>query len=310
MGSRQLSRVEWLAADFYFVSSLGVALWWTLIFQIPWMQRRFFGPVYDAEFTRIFFLADAVMLVACGLTAFVLLVGQGRRPARICAWIVFGAYAYAFLETISLAIRYPDAYNGLVLMMLGAGTALIFAIGLEGLSLLWGPFRFRTAPQRPEEHNLVASILQTATMWFTFLVVIPGVVAALEGYFRWTKHWIVVPMAIPAALFVSGAIVGISAMAAMVRAGGGTPLPAACAPKLVVSGIYRFTRNPMAWSGILQGVAIGVWLGSPLIIVYALLGGIAWDIIVRPEEEADLLARFGSDYEKYRDAVPCWWFRP
>ncbi len=92
----------------------------------------------------------------------------------------------------------------------------------------------------------------------------------------------------------------------MTREGEGTPLPAACTQRLVIAGAYRFIRNPMALSGICQGVAVGLAIGSPLIMLYAVIGGLWWDILVRPDEEQHLLESFGEPFEKYQSEVPCW----
>ena len=74
----------------------------------------------------------------------------------------------------------------------------------------------------------------------------------------------------------------------------------------MVSGPYRHLRNPMAVAGIAQGVAVGVVLGSPAVVLYALLGGPVWHVLVCPWEEADLESRFGAPYRRYRAAVRCW----
>ncbi|MCH7944537.1 MAG: isoprenylcysteine carboxylmethyltransferase family protein [Armatimonadetes bacterium] len=91
-----------------------------------------------------------------------------------------------------------------------------------------------------------------------------------------------------------------------VRYGGGTPLPLDQTTRFTVLGLYRHVRNPMAVLGILQGVMVGLYLGSWLVMVYSLLGVVAWEIFVRPYEEEDLLRRFGEEYATYRSAVPRW----
>jgi hypothetical protein len=47
-------------------------------------------------------------------------------------------------------------------------------------------------------------------------------------------------------------------------------------------------------------------LGSWIVVVYALLGSLVWNYVVRPHEEHDLEERFGAQYRAYRDAVRCW----
>ncbi len=44
-------------------------------------------------------------------------------------------------------------------------------------------------------------------------------------------------------------------------------------------------------------------------VAYALLGGAAWQWILRPLEEADLARNFGAQYEQYRREVRCWFPR-
>ena len=77
----------------------------------------------------------------------------------------------------------------------------------------------------------------------------------------------------------------------------------------MVSGPYRYTRNPFAIGGLLMGLGIGLWLGSPLTLVYVLLGAMLWNGRARPWEEADLERRFGDPYRHYRRSVPCWRMR-
>ncbi|MEM6337020.1 MAG: isoprenylcysteine carboxylmethyltransferase family protein, partial [Bacteroidota bacterium] len=73
-----------------------------------------------------------------------------------------------------------------------------------------------------------------------------------------------------------------------------------------VRGPYRCVRNPMAVGGLSQGLAVGLWLGAWSVFAYVVAGGLLWHVFVRPIEEADLAARFGSRYEAYRRRVRCW----
>ncbi|HEX9961477.1 MAG TPA: hypothetical protein VGB00_11125, partial [Pyrinomonadaceae bacterium] len=53
-------------------------------------------------------------------------------------------------------------------------------------------------------------------------------------------------------------------------------------------------------------LAVGLYLGSPLVLLYGLMGGLIWQIIFRPLEEANLRERFGAEYEDYCREVRCW----
>jgi protein-S-isoprenylcysteine O-methyltransferase Ste14 len=74
----------------------------------------------------------------------------------------------------------------------------------------------------------------------------------------------------------------------------------------VIAGPYRYVRNPMAVAGIAQGVAVGLLLGSWLVVIWALCGSLVWNSLIRPFEEEDLEKRFGDDFRAYRDHVKCW----
>jgi protein-S-isoprenylcysteine O-methyltransferase Ste14 len=109
-----------------------------------------------------------------------------------------------------------------------------------------------------------------------------------------------------AIVFVAGGTLGLVSAFYMVSFGHGTPLPADCPRELVIRGPYRYVRNPMAIGSFAQGIAVGLMLGSPLVVAYALAGAIGWNYLVRPWEEMDLERRFGLPYAHYRDHVRCW----
>lgn len=156
--------------------------------------------------------------------------------------------------------------------------------------------------------NVLKTLAQSVVFWSLFLGVIPAIVFAIEsalGFERWrfpstACSWI------GSILFVLGGSLGLTSGVVMALQGRGTPLPADCPRELVVGGPYRYVRNPMAVAGIAQGVAVGIALGSPAVVVYALSGGPIWNTFVRPWEEADLERRFGEPYRRYCREVRCW----
>ncbi len=109
-----------------------------------------------------------------------------------------------------------------------------------------------------------------------------------------------------AILFVFGWIVAWTSAFFMVTRGEGTPLPIDATRRLVVAGPYRAVRNPMACGSLLQGAAIGIIAGSPLVLLYIAVGAVLWNFTARPWEEHDLEAKFGADYAHYKRSVRCW----
>lgn len=168
--------------------------------------------------------------------------------------------------------------------------------------------RGREARPASVARNVLKTLAQTVVFWTVFLFILPVGVYALEeaigpGNWRFASD---ASARAGGVLFVLGGSLGIASGMVMAVRGAGTPLPMDCARELVVAGPYRYVRNPMALAGLSQGVAVGIFLGSPAVILYALAGGPIWHHFVRPWEEEDLARRFGEPYLAYRRAVRCW----
>jgi protein-S-isoprenylcysteine O-methyltransferase Ste14 len=90
------------------------------------------------------------------------------------------------------------------------------------------------------------------------------------------------------------------------RAGEGTPVPTDPPKHLVITGLYRYSRNPMysAHAAILLGLFL--YSGELSLLFYAgiYIGGIYTWIVLR--EEPELRKRFGAEYDRYRQRVPRW----
>jgi protein-S-isoprenylcysteine O-methyltransferase Ste14/predicted DCC family thiol-disulfide oxidoreductase YuxK len=109
-----------------------------------------------------------------------------------------------------------------------------------------------------------------------------------------------------AVLFVLGGALGLASGLARAVQGGGTPLPSPGPHRLAIAGPYRYVRNPMVLAALVQGVAVGLVVGSPLVLLWVLAGLVLWNYVIRPREEADLERRFGDAYRLYRRRVRCW----
>ncbi|MEO1994557.1 MAG: isoprenylcysteine carboxylmethyltransferase family protein, partial [Planctomycetaceae bacterium] len=109
-----------------------------------------------------------------------------------------------------------------------------------------------------------------------------------------------------AVLFVPASVLGVCSAWVMSFSGRGTPFPTDTARRLVVVGPYRFVRNPMAIAGLSQALVVAARLGSWGVLAYVLVGGVVWNVWVRPPEEEDLAQRFGDAYVRYQHRVRCW----
>jgi protein-S-isoprenylcysteine O-methyltransferase Ste14 len=86
----------------------------------------------------------------------------------------------------------------------------------------------------------------------------------------------------------------------------GTLAPWAPPQQLVVSGPYRYSRNPMyvAVGLILAGWAVLYW--SSALWIYALLAGFGFQLRVLFGEEPRLARTFGAAWESYRALTKRW----
>ena len=143
-----------------------------------------------------------------------------------------------------------------------------------------------------------------------FLAAAPGVAAGLIPYLLtgWEAGDVSLPARIAgAALTLAGAAVLLEAFARFVRDGLGTPAPIAPTETLVVTGLYRHVRNPMYLA--VTATILGQWLllGRPVLLAYAIVFAATVYAFVRGYEEPTLRARYGAEYERYRETVPGWW---
>jgi protein-S-isoprenylcysteine O-methyltransferase Ste14 len=150
------------------------------------------------------------------------------------------------------------------------------------------------------------TLLQVVIFWGTFLIILPKGLNEVEQKLIWQNLSFVGQGPISISLIGLASCLGLASGMAMARQGQGTPLPTASAPELVCTGPYRWIRNPMALAGIVQGLGVGIFLGSLSVIAYAILGGILWHVVVRPSEELELQSRFGDAYQDYRRKVGLW----
>ena len=108
------------------------------------------------------------------------------------------------------------------------------------------------------------------------------------------------------AFLVIGAVALIHSFAMFVIDGLGTPAPIAPTEELVVTGLYRWVRNPMYLAVELVIVGQAVLLRQAALLGYAALVGAAVAAFVYWYEEPALTERYGTRYTAYRAAVPRW----
>lgn len=119
----------------------------------------------------------------------------------------------------------------------------------------------------------------------------------------WEPWW---QMLLAEALIAVGIIPGLESVRRFIAVGSGTLVPVAPPEHLVVSGFYRYLRNPM-YVGVLvalTGEAILFWNRG--IVIEAVLACIGFNLFIRLHEEPSLTHRYAEEYLRYKSHVPRW----
>ena len=158
---------------------------------------------------------------------------------------------------------------------------------------------------------------QPARAWIgtiVFLFLAPGIVAGLIPWLisGWRPYdwdglaWLVVPVACIAIILGVAFLLHAFALFALHR---GTPAPVAPTQTLVVTGVYRFVRNPMYLAVLTIILGQALLFGSWWLVTYAAIALIAVVTFVKAYEEPTLTDTYGEQYLEYRHNVPGWWPR-
>ena len=141
-----------------------------------------------------------------------------------------------------------------------------------------------------------------------FTIVAPGTVAVLVPllFARDETPATGVPLAIALALFSLGSAIYAWCVWDFATFGRGTPAPIDAPKKLVVRGLYRYTRNPMYLGVLTVILAWAVLFQTPTLLAYALIVGTCFHLFTVLYEERHLEREFGVEYDDYRARVGRW----
>ena len=271
----------------YLLQAALISAWWVgLASSTAFFDAFQFDGISTTAFWA-FFTPDIVLIA--GLSAF-----RAYRQNASIEYVILGAFGYASLYCCHATALTASGY---------LPTGLMLAGFFYNLFLCFNQSLFRSSSTNLT-WNLIKTLVQTVCIWIVALIFIPSIILDAFGAAyppdSGAQLWIGI------FLFVSCSLLGLTSAYFIVRDGGGTPLPLDQTNHLVLSGPYRYVRNPMAIAGIGQGLAIAVVFLSFPILVYSILGAFVWHLVVRPIEEQDMVKRFGDSYRDYRQSVSCW----
>ena len=145
-----------------------------------------------------------------------------------------------------------------------------------------------------------------------FFVAAPSVLAGLIPW--WITRWEFLPpffdlqatRAVGILLIVAGLPGLVDSFARFALQGLGTPAPIAPTQNLVVTGLYRYVRNPIYIAVVAVILGQAILFGDWRLMTYGGLMWLAFHAFVLTYEEPVLAQQFGVQYEDFRANVPRW----
>jgi protein-S-isoprenylcysteine O-methyltransferase Ste14 len=139
-----------------------------------------------------------------------------------------------------------------------------------------------------------------------FTVLIPGSVIVYIPYLI-VKGSYQTNLLLPASLFMlSGIAIYLRCAYDFAVEGLGTPAPVDPPKKLVVTGLYRWNRNPMYLGMLLVLLSECLMFLKADLLLYTAVVAIIFNIFVVFYEEPLLLEKFAEPYTDYCNKVPRW----
>ena len=148
-------------------------------------------------------------------------------------------------------------------------------------------------------------------LFFTALQ--PGIVAGLIPLLL-VKHQILSICHSPIAgyqyagilVFLIGLSILFTCIIQFITQGKGTISPADPTKQLIVSGLYKYSRNAMYIGVLLLLAGETVFFASPLLLLYTIVVFIAFHLFILFVEEPRLEHKFGEEYQEYCSKVKRW----
>ncbi len=138
-----------------------------------------------------------------------------------------------------------------------------------------------------------------------FLALAPGIAAGVVPW--WISGWeqqaplfgLPVLRVVGMLMILIGTPVLLDSFARFALQGNGTPAPVLPTRHLVVSGLYRYVRNPMYLAVAATIIGQGLYLGNLELLGYGALLGLAFRLFVLGYEEPTLRSSFGAEYDAF-----------
>jgi protein-S-isoprenylcysteine O-methyltransferase Ste14 len=160
-----------------------------------------------------------------------------------------------------------------------------------------------------KEYPLLARILGTLPAGVLVVVLIPILISivgpALDRLLSISIPQLGIwPLLIGGILVLTGVFFALWSITDQFIKARGTPLPMMATQKLLVSGPFKYCRNPMSFGTILSYLGFTIFLRSPGALVVVIALSVLLLTYIARIEERELEARFGEAYRSYKKKTP------
>jgi len=146
-----------------------------------------------------------------------------------------------------------------------------------------------------------------------FTILQPGLVAGLIPYWILgdkVNSTLVQPLQFyhyaGAIIFLMGLVIMLSCIISFAVEGRGTLSPADPTKRLVITGLYKFSRNPMYVGVTMILIGEAIFFQSLNLWIYLLFVFIAFNVFILLHEEPRLRKDFGEEYKRYCEKARRW----
>lgn len=146
-----------------------------------------------------------------------------------------------------------------------------------------------------------------------FTILQPGIVTGLIPFWilgrqvkdNFTLSWDTYQYS-GAIVFFIGLIIMLSCIISFAVKGKGTLSPADPTKRLVITGLYKYSRNPMYVGVMMILIGESIFFQSFSLAIYSTVIFIAFSLFIRSKEEPRLKKDFGEEYVRYCQRVRRW----
>lgn len=141
---------------------------------------------------------------------------------------------------------------------------------------------------------------------FFVLILFPLLFNQLNSYFSLPVYSLLFLKAIGVVTIIFGLMIWLHCISLFYFVGKGIPVPTSPPKKLVVKGVYKYSRNPMYVSVLFILLGYFFISGSFLLLLYLVLAVVFFSLFISLYEEPILKKKFGKSYSEYCKRTPRW----